>query len=157
VEDTSSNTVSRVSATTAKRVKAIPVGTQPYDATFAFGSAWVTANGSGEVDRIDPARNRGSKRIEPPGAGGVVAAFGSVLATRSSGVVRIAPTTGRIVATIPLANAAWTAASDDAVWVTAGSGVTRIDPETNRTGARVALGTIYLGDPAVVGGKLWVP
>ena len=157
VEDTSSNTVSRVSATTAKRVKAIPVGTQPYDATFAFGSAWVTANGSGEVDRIDPARNRVSKRIELPGAVGVVAAFGSIWATGSSGVVRIDPTTGRIVATIPLANAAWTAASDDAVWVTAGSGVTRIDPETNRTGARVALGTIYLGDPAVVGGKLWVP
>src|SRR5438067_12222621 len=63
IEDTSSNTVSRVSARTAKRLEAIPVGTQPYDATFAFGAAWATSYGRGEVDRIDPARNRVVKRF----------------------------------------------------------------------------------------------
>jgi YVTN family beta-propeller protein len=117
----------------------------------------VTANGSGEVDRIDPARNRVVKRVKLPGAVGVVAAFGSIWVTGSPGVVRVDPATNKVIATIPLSNAAWTAASDDAVWVTNGSGVTRIDPETNDAGAHIALGTIYLGDPAVVGGELWVP
>src|SRR5690242_17507236 len=47
VEDTSSSTVSRVSAKTGKRIKAIPVGTQPYDTTFAYGAAWTTSYGNG--------------------------------------------------------------------------------------------------------------
>ena len=157
VEDTSSSTVSRVSATTAKRLAAIPVSTQPYDATFAFGSAWVTVNGAGEVDRIDPARNRVVKRVKLSGAVGVVAAFGSIWATGDAGAVRIDPATGKVVATIPLASAGWTAASDDAVWVTSGNGVTRIDPETNSAGPHIGLGTVFLGDPAMVGGMLWVP
>ena len=52
------STVSRVSVTTGKRLKAIPVGSTPYDATFASGAAWTTAYGAGELERIDPARNR---------------------------------------------------------------------------------------------------
>src|SRR3954452_8937723 len=157
IEDTSSNTVSRVSVSTGQRTRAIPVGTQPYDATFAFGSAWATSNGSGEVDRIDPGRNRVVKRWKLGSAIGVVGAFGSIWATGSTGVVRIDPATNRIVATIPLPSAGWTAASSDAVWVTNGNGVTRIDPATNTAGASVDLGTNALGDPAVVGGLLWVP
>ena len=42
VEDTYDSTVSRVSASTGKRIKAIPVGTTPYDATYGFGAVWAT-------------------------------------------------------------------------------------------------------------------
>jgi DNA-binding beta-propeller fold protein YncE len=52
IEDTSSNTVSRVSARTARRIAAIKVNAQPYDAIFAFGAAWATSNGVGDVERI---------------------------------------------------------------------------------------------------------
>jgi len=43
IEDTSTSTISRVSAATAKRTAAIAVGSQPYDATFAYGAAWATS------------------------------------------------------------------------------------------------------------------
>jgi streptogramin lyase len=158
IEDTSSNTVSRVSARTAKRTAAIKVGVQPYDATFAYGAAWVTSYGGGEVDRIDPARNRVVKTFKLSSATGVVAAFGSIWATGMPGVIRIDAATNKVVARIGIdGGAGWTAASGDAVWVTAGSGVARIDPTTNAVRATVPLGTPFLGDPAVVDGKLWVP
>jgi YVTN family beta-propeller protein len=88
---------------------------------------------------------------------GVVAAFGSVWATGSTGVIRIDPATNRVVGRIDLPGAGWTAASGDAVWVTSGDGVARIDPTDNTVTATVPLGTTALGDPAVVAGKLWVP
>jgi YVTN family beta-propeller protein len=72
-------------------------------------------------------------------------------------VIRVDPATNRVLATIALPSAGWTAASDDAVWVTNGDGVTRIDPATNTVVASVDLKTNALGDPAVVGGMLWVP
>jgi YVTN family beta-propeller protein len=157
IEDTNSNTVSRVSVRTAKRSKAIPVGTEPYDATFAFGAAWATSHGRGEVDRIDPARNRVVKRFTLASAISVVGAFGSMWATGSTGVLRIDPATNKVRAKIPLPSAGWTAASANAIWVTNGNGVTRIDPDTNAATAGIDLGTSALGDPAVVDGMLWVP
>jgi YVTN family beta-propeller protein len=156
VEDTSSSTVSRVSVATRKRV-AIRVGLTPYDATFAYGAAWTTAYGDGELDRIDPARNRVVKRIALPAATGVVGAFGSIWATGSDGVIRVDPATDAVTARIPLSNAAWTAASTDAVWITSPQGLVRIDPKTNAIVATVPLGGVPLGDPAVVGGLVWVP
>jgi hypothetical protein len=157
IEDTSSNTISRVSARTGKRLKAIPVGTQPYDATFAYGAAWATSNGAGELARIDPERNKVVKRFKLGSATGVVGAFGSVWATGTEGVIRVDPATNKVLATIALPSAGWTAASSDAIWVTNGNGVTRIDPATNTVVASVDLKTNALGDPAVVGGMLWVP
>ena len=118
IEDTNSNTVSRVSVRTGKRTAAIPVGATPYDATFAFGAAWATANGSGEVDRIDPTRNKVVKRFKLSTATGVVGAFGSVWATGLDAVLRIDPAANAVIATIPVNSAAWTAASSDAIWVT---------------------------------------
>jgi YVTN family beta-propeller protein len=129
----------------------------PYDATFAFGAAWATSNGAGELDRIDPAKNKVVKRIPLGSAIGVVGAFGSIWATGTDGVIRIDPATNKVLATIALPSAGWTAASSDAIWVTNGNGVTRIDPATNTVVANVDLKTNALGDPAVVGGMLWVP
>jgi DNA-binding beta-propeller fold protein YncE len=159
IEDTSSSTVSRVSAATGRRVKAIPVGIQPYDTTFVFGSAWTTAYGQGELERIDPTRNRVVSRWKLPQATGVVGAFGSVWATGIDGVIRVDPASHKVVARIAIAGGAgWTAASSDAVWVTTASGVARIDPQSNAVAADVALpGAPALGDPDVVGGLLWVP
>jgi YVTN family beta-propeller protein len=159
IEDTSSSTVSRVSVATGKRLKAIPVGIAPYDATFAYGAAWTTANGSGELERIDPARNRVVKRWKLPLATGVVGAFGSVWAAGQTGVIRVDPITNALVATVPVAGGAgWTAASADAIWVTTAKGVARIDPRTNAVAAEIAVpGGAALGDPDVVDGLVWVP
>lgn len=159
IEDTSSSTVSRVSASTGKRVKAIPVGITPYDTTFAYGAAWTTAYGQGELERIDPKRNRVVGRWKLPQATGVVGAFGSVWAAGASGVVRVDAATGKLLATIPFpAGAGWTAASSDAVWVTTPTGLSRIDPQTNSVAATIPLpGAPFLGDPDVVGGMVWVP
>lgn len=156
VEDTYSNTVSRVSIATGKRTAAVPVGAQPYDLTYAFGSAWVTAHAGFEVDRIDPARNKVVARIKLPAPTGVVAAFGSIWATGSSDVVRIDPATNAIVARIAIDSPAWTAASSDAVWFTAPGKLYRVDPATNRIAATVDLPRIP-GDPDVIDGKVWVP
>jgi YVTN family beta-propeller protein len=159
IEDTSSSTVSRVSATTGRRVEAIPVGIQPYDTTFAYGSAWTTAYGQGELERIDPARNRVANRWKLPLATGVVGAFGSVWATGGTGVIRIDPASHRVLARIAVdGGAGWTAASADAVWVTTATGVARIDPQTNAVVTDIAIaGAPAVGDPDVVGGLLWVP
>jgi YVTN family beta-propeller protein len=139
-------------------VKAIPVGAQPYDATFAYGAAWATSNGVGELERIDPAKNRVVKRWKLTGAVGVVGAFGSIWGAGSNGVLRVDPVTNKVVATIAAPGAGWTAASGDAVWVTtSGGAVARIDPATNTVAATVGLKAAVLGDPAVVGGMLWVP
>src|SRR4051812_27351870 len=156
IEDTSSNTVSRVSARTGKRVKAINVGNQPYDATFAYGSAWVTSNYDGDVERIDPAKNAVVKKWPVAGAVGLVAAHGAIWAGGNDGVTRIDPVSGATVKIPIAAGAGWTAASADAVWVTSNQGVVRIDPQTNAVTLTVPLkGNI--GDPDVVGGKLWAP
>ena len=159
VEDTSSSTVSRVSVATAKRIAAIKVGISPYDATFAYGAAWTTANGTGELERIDPAKNRVVKRWPLALATGVVGAFGSVWAAGQSGLIRVDPTTNVQSASIPVTGGAgWTAADADAVWVTTPTGLARIDPASNAVVATIALpGAPYLGDPDVVGGLVWVP
>ena len=160
IEDTSSSTVSRVSVATGKRMKAVMVGIQPYDTTFAYGSAWTTAYGQGELERIDPARNRVANRWKLPLATGVVGAFGSMWATGSDGVIRsrsrIASASSR--GSRSSGGAGWTAASSDAVWVTTATGVARIDPQTNAVVTNVAIaGSPALGDPDVIGGKVWVP
>jgi hypothetical protein len=158
VEDTSSSTVSRVSVTTGKR-RAIKVGATPYDATFAFGSAWTTAFGGGELERIDPATNRVANRWKIVAPVGVVGAFGSVWAAGSNGVIRVDPVTHKVLATIGVdGGAQWTAASVDAIWVTSPTGLVRIDPTTNAVVATITLASApYLGDPDVIDGLVWVP
>jgi DNA-binding beta-propeller fold protein YncE len=159
IEDTNTSTVSRVSVATGKRTKAIKVGFTPYDTTFAYGSAWTTAFTQGELERIDPAKNRVVNKWKLPMATGAVGAFGSVWATGSDGVIRVDPASHKLLAKIPISGGAgWTAASPDAVWVTTPAGIARINPQTNAVTATVPLaGAPYLGDPDVVGGHVWVP
>ena len=156
VEDTYSATVSRVSVRTGKRTAAIDVGGTPYDATFAYGSAWATAYGADDLVRIDPATNRVTARIPLDKATGVVGAFGSVWATGTEGVIRVDPKSGAVLARVSLPMAGWTAAGNDAVWVTTPMGLSRIDPTTNAITASVTIPG-PLGDPAVVAGKVWAP
>jgi DNA-binding beta-propeller fold protein YncE len=159
IEDTNTSTVSRVSVTSGKRTNAIKVGFTPYDTTFAYGSAWTTAYAQGELERIDPARNRVVNHWKLPQATGAVGAFGSVWAAGGEGVIRVDPVSKKLLAKIPIAaGAGWTAASADAVWVTTPTGLARIDPQRNAVAATVALpGAPYLGDPDVVNGRVWVP
>ena len=153
IEDTTSSTISR----TGKRVAEIAVGATRYDATFAYGHAWATSYGSGEVSQIAPARNRVIRRYPLPRAYGVVGAFGSVWATGTEGVIRIDPRAGRVSARIPVeGGAGWAAASADAVWVTTPGALLRVDPATDAVAASVAIQG-PLGDPAVVDGLVWVP
>jgi len=156
VEDTYSATVSRVSVRSGKRAAAIDVGGTPYDATFAYGAAWATAYGADDLVRIDPATNRVTARIPLDKATGVVGAFGSVWATGADGVIRVDPATNAVVARIALPMAGWTAAGQGTVWVTTPTGLSRIDPGTNSVTATVAI-SANLGDPAIVGGRVWVP
>ncbi len=160
IEDTSSSTISRVSATHRQADRGDrPSGIQPYDATFAFGAAWATVARQRRRRADRPGAEQGGEALSRSrSATGVVGAFGSIWATGQDGVIRIDPATDQVVATIPIAGGAgWTAASADAVWVTTTTGVARIDPATNSVAATIALGTPALGDPAVVAGKLWVP
>lgn len=159
IEDTNTSTVSRVSVATGKRSTAIKVGSTPYDTTFAYGSAWTTAYVQGELERIDPARNRVVNRWKLPMATGAVGAFGAVWGAGSNGVIRVDAESHKLLATIPVAGGAgWTAASADAVWVTTPTGLARIDPTTNAVAATIPLpGAPYLGDPDVVDGQVWVP
>jgi YVTN family beta-propeller protein len=157
VEDTTSNTISRVSVATGKRTAAVMVGLQPYDSTFAYGADWATSYGNGELDRIDPGKNRVVKRFKLGSAVGVVGAFGSIWATGDQGVLRIDPATNTVLATIPVESAGWTAASSEAVWITTSSGIVRIDPSTNAIAATIKLASVTIGDPGVVGGHVWVP
>jgi DNA-binding beta-propeller fold protein YncE len=159
IEDTNTSTVSRVSVATGKRSTAIKVGSTPYDTTFAYGSAWTTAYVQGELERIDPARNRVVNRWKLPMATGAIGAFGAVWGAGSNGVIRIDAESHKLLATIPVAGGAgWTAASADAVWVTTPTGLARIDPTTNAVAATIPLpGAPYLGDPDVVDGQVWVP
>jgi DNA-binding beta-propeller fold protein YncE len=159
IEDTNTSTVSRVSVATGKRSTAIKVGSTPYDTTFAYGSAWTTAHVQGELERIDPARNRVVNRWKLPMATGAIGAFGAVWGAGSNGVIRVDAESHKLLATIPVAGGAgWTAASADAVWVTTPTGLARIDPTTNAVAATIPLpGAPYLGDPDVVDGQVWVP
>jgi virginiamycin B lyase len=86
----------------------------------------------------------------------VVGAFGSIWATGADGVIRVDPGTNAVVARIPLPMAGWTAAGEGAVWVTTPSGLSRIDPATNTVSAAITIAG-NLGDPAVVGRRVWVP
>ena len=111
-----------------------PGRVQPYDATFAYGSAWATSHGSGEVERIDPARNKVVKRWKladarparsarsarsgRPGSDGVDPHRPGVAQGR-----RDDPDAGR---------RGWTAASSDAVWVTTRDGVDAHRPGDER-------------------------
>ena len=126
---------------------------------FAFGSAWTTAFTQGELERIDPAKNRIVNRWKLRMATGAVGAFGSVWATGIEGVIRVDPMSHDVLARIPIqGGAGWTAASADAVWVTTTKGLTRIDPQSNSVVATVTLpGAPALGDPDVVAGRVWVP
>jgi hypothetical protein len=147
----------RVSASTGKQTAAIPVGLQPYDATFAFGSAWTTTFSGNELERIDPAKNKVSRRWTLRAAVGVVGAFGSIWASGADGVLRIDPKTNKVLAKIPIVGATWTAASATAVWIDTSNGLARINPKSNSVVATVRINGGPLGDPSVVAGNVCVP
>ena len=141
----------------------ISVGGAPTGLASGAGSIWVANYGSGELERIDAARNRVVAHIPLSGSPyGVSYGAGGIWATSfdTRTVTRVDPSTGRIVAKIDVGSdeQAGILALRDTVWVAVyGAGkVVRIDPKTNEVVRRIDVG----GNPeAVVSwrGSLWVP
>ena len=133
-----------VSAPTA--VAKIVTGTAPCGAVSGFRSVWVAVYGSGQLVRIDPIRNRVTRRIRvAPGICPVAIGAGSVwvASDKTNLLYRVDPRRGRVVARVPVAE--WPAHVTFAfgsVWVSAYERgmLARIDPRTNRVKRRYAVG-----------------
>ncbi len=118
-------------------VATVPMDVEPALITFAFGSLWVTVNGSGTLTRIDPATRRIVTTIERPRVGGgMVAAGGSLWVTGDSSVVEIDPNTHSALSKVPVpGDGAWgLAATPDAIWAALPdkASVARIDRRTRK-------------------------
>jgi virginiamycin B lyase len=151
-----------VSATAAPQpVAKIVTGAEPCGATAAFGSVWVASYGTGRLVRIDPRRNRVSKRIRvAPGICPIAVGAGSlwVASDKTNVLYRVDPRGGRVVARTRVAE--WPAhvtVAFRSVWVSAyeRGTVARIDPRTNRVMRVYAVG----GNPSGLtqaNGSLWI-
>jgi virginiamycin B lyase len=142
-------------------VARVVVGAKPCGVATGFGSVWVAAYGSGKLVRIDPRRNRVTRRIAvASGICHVATGAGSVwVASDTTNVLyRVNARRGRIVARIPLR--AWPADLEFAfgsLWVSAyeNGSVARIDIRRNRVARVYEVG----GNPAglaTADGSLWI-
>ena len=152
IEDTNTNTISRVSATresARRRSRSGRRRTTRRSPTAPPGQRTKTA--AGEVERIDPATRQGRQGLASCStANGVVGAFGRSGRPARDASSASTPRPTRWSTTSGYKAAAWTAASTDAIWVTTPPGVARIDPPTNTVAATSR--SRPLGDPAVVAG-----
>ena len=142
-------------------VAKIVTGTGPCGAVSGFRSVWVAVYGTGRLVRIDPIRNRITRRIRvAPGICPVAIGAGSVwvASDKTNLLYRVDPRRGHVVARIPIAEwPAHVAFAFGSVWVSAfDRGVlARIDPRTNRVKRRYVVG----GNPsgmARAGGFIWI-
>jgi virginiamycin B lyase len=142
-------------------VARVVTGTAPCGAVSGFRSVWVAVYGSGRLVRIDPIRNRITRRIKvAPGICPVAIGARSVwvASDRTNLLYRVDPRLGRVVARIPVAE--WPAHVTFAfgsVWVSAYERgmLTRIEPRTNRVQRRYAVG----GNPSGIaraGSFIWI-
>jgi streptogramin lyase len=122
---------------------------------------WVAVYGSGRLVRIDPTRNRVTRRIRvAPGICPVAIGAGSVwvASDKTNLLYRVDPRLGRVVARIPVAEwPAHVAFAFGNVWVSAYERglLARIDPGTNRVSRRYPVG----GNPSGMAGAagfIWI-
>ena len=150
-----------VSGASPTAVARVVTGKAPCGAVSGFRSVWVAVYGSGQLVRIDPIRNRVTRRIRvAPGICPVAVGAGSVwvASDKTNLLYRVNPTLGRVVARIPVPE--WPAHVTFAfgsVWVSAyeRGTVTRLEPRTNRVKRRYAVG----GNPSGMtraGGFIWI-
>lgn len=149
------------SASPPTAVARVVTGTAPCGAASGFRSVWVAVYGSGRLVRIDPIRNRVTRRIRvAPGICPITVGAGSVwvASDKTNLLYRVDPRLGRVVARIPVAEwPAHVAFAFGSVWVSAFErGVlARIDPRTNRVKRRYVVG----GNPsgmARAGAFIWI-
>ena len=142
-------------------VARIVTGTAPCGAVSGFRSVWVAVYGTGRLVRIDPIRNRITRRIGvAPGICPVAIGAGSVwvASDKTNLLYRVDPRRGRVVARIPVAEwPAHIAFAFGGIWVSAYERgvVARIDPRTNRVKRRYEVA----GNPsglARAGGFMWI-
>jgi virginiamycin B lyase len=142
-------------------VARIATGGAPCGAATAFGAVWVASYETGSLLRLDPRRNRVSRRIRlTRGICPVAAGAGSIWVGNDQRDIlyRVDPKRGRVVARIRIAH--WPAhvlAEGGSVWVTGyeRGTVSRIDPRTNRSAHVYQVG----GNPsglARYGDALWI-
>jgi YVTN family beta-propeller protein len=112
---------------------------------IAFGSVWVSNEGIGAIQRIDPATNKviAEVKVNNPCAA-MASGFGSlwVASRKDKAIVRIDGKTNKVIGAVPVGVAdteASLAAGEGGVWVlTDKKGVlSRIDPETNKVVAEI--------------------
>jgi virginiamycin B lyase len=139
-------------------------------AVVAGGSVWVARDAAGEIDRVDPARNRVVARIEVDARpGGLTVGGGYVWAFHFNGsqVTRIDPATGsKRVFTLADVSGSGIVYADGAVWVVSQRplSLVKLDPATGQAAARVAIplsanlkhGIIDAWWVAAGAGSLWV-
>jgi virginiamycin B lyase len=136
----------------------VPVGFQPYDIEWAFGSAWVANAGDGTVWRITDGKVVKKIKVgtEPNG----LTAFRGALwvSDHTLGkVVRIDPATNTITATLHLAGADWIAGLGDEIYVSQETNqVSRVSVRTLKVTGVAKVARNPLGS-AFVGKRLWVP
>jgi virginiamycin B lyase len=114
---------------------------------IGFGSLWVSNEGLGAVQRIDPETNKviAEVKVNQPCAA-MAAGYGSiwVASRKEKSIVRIDAKSNQVAATIPIMVAdseASIAAGHGGVWVlTDKKGVlSRVDPETNKVMAQISV------------------
>ena len=142
-------------------VERISIGSAPCGIASGYGSVWVAVYDTGQVVRIDPRRNRVTKRIRVakgvcPLAIGAGAVW--VASDRANVLYRIDPRRSRVTKRVAVARwPAHIAVAFGSVWVSGyeTGEVLRIDPRTSR------LSRVYQpgGNPsglAPSGGALWI-
>jgi virginiamycin B lyase len=130
---------------------------------IGFGSLWVSNEGLGAVQRIDPATNKviAVVNVNKPCAA-MAAGYGSlwVASRKDKSIYRIDAHNNKVTATIPVTVAdseASIAAGNGGIWVlTDQKGVlSRIDPETNEVVAHISVNPYSYA--AIAGyGAIWV-
>jgi streptogramin lyase len=141
-------------------VARIQTGASPGGAVSAFGAVWVANDRSGTLARIDPSKNRVTRRVRlRPGLFSVARGFGALWAVNyeRDSLARIEPASGRIrtvrVGAVPFD----VLAAFGRVWVTAWQAGTlvEVDPRSMRVVRRIRVGPRPTGLRAA-GGAIWV-
>ena len=141
-------------------VARIETGSSPGGATVAYGAVWVANDGSGTLARIDPKRNRVTRRLQlKPGLFSVTHGFGALWTVnyKTGTLARVDPRSGRVrsvrVGGVPFD----VAAAFGRVWVTAWEAgkLVEVEPRSLRVVRRIAIGARPTG-LHVAGGGIWI-
>jgi streptogramin lyase len=147
---------------TGRRRAAIDAGSKLYNVWIGAGSVWVADDGTGEVVRIDPARNRVAARYrvgDGPASIAFVGRSAYVMNHRDTTLVRIATDTGRVeqVADVAADAPERLAVLGGRLWITGrGTDLLELDPASGDVVRTIEIGASGV-DVIAAGGALWVP